>query len=170
MLKQIHITYGSKQILKDIKAQFPERKFLMFASNNTVDNNLQLVDVSDKPNVFKSGVTYDVKNCHGDINWQGFFNYNFITVYPEYLNLFERRINSWMSAKPAPGLDAIYLLQRAHSKDNLYVVLTIWQNPQSWQRWRKSDAYFFTPYINKPENKFHEANYESRNFDIRQTN
>lgn len=164
MLKQVHVTYGSKQVLKNLKAQFPDRKFYTFAPNNALESDLQLLDASDGPNVFNSGVTYDIKNYHGTMDWGGFFNYNFVTIYPEYLNLFERRINSWFSAPMAPGLESIYLLKRANTEDNSYVVLTVWQSPTLWQRWKQSDDYFFKPYVNTPENKFHEANYEARNF------
>lgn len=164
MIKHINITYGSKEILKKFKTEFPKRDFLTFASNNTLDSNLQLVDTSDLENVFKSGVSYEIKNYHGDIYKKGFFNYNFITIYPENLKLFESRLNSWFSSKMPLGIKTIYLLKRVNSEDDTYVILTVWNNPSDWQWWRKSNDYFFKPYINNPENKFHEANYESIDF------
>ncbi|MCM0598538.1 antibiotic biosynthesis monooxygenase family protein [Periweissella fabalis] len=162
MLKQVFVTYGSKDILNDIKTNFPNHKFVTLAPNGTDTSNLQLIDITGDINVFKSGVGYDVKNFFGSINWHGFFNYNYITVYPEYLNLFERRINSWFSAPKSSDLNAIYLLKRSQSDNNNYVILTVWNNPQSYQRWKASKDYFFSPYANITTHNFHESNYEFR--------
>lgn len=163
MLKQLHVTFGSKEILKAIAAEFPNHQFATFASNDVLDSHLQMIDITGGENVFKSGVTYDVKNYHGSTDWHGFFNYNFLTIYPEYLNLFESRINQWFATELFPGMKAIYLLKQANTDNNTYVVLTVWDSPQSWQRWKKSNEFFFSNYANTSENKFHETNYEFRN-------
>ncbi|CAH0418431.1 hypothetical protein [Periweissella ghanensis] len=163
MLKQVYVTYGSKEILKNITAEFPDHKFVTLAPNGADTSNLQLLDITGTDNIFKSGVGYDVKNSCGDINWHGFFNYNYLTIYPEYLNLFERRINSWFSGPKADGLSAVYLLKRSQSDNNNYVVLTVWNGPQYYQRWKADDSYFFAPYANITTHNFHESNYEFRN-------
>lgn len=163
MLKQVYVTYGSKDILNSIKHDFPTHTFVTLAPSGVDASNLQLLDITGTDNIFKSGVGYDVKNSCGTIDWHGFFNYNYITVYPEYLNLFERRINSWFSAPRAAGLKAIYLLKRSHNDNNNYVVLTVWDNPKNYQRWKAADNYFFAPYANITTHNFHESNYEFRN-------
>ncbi|MBM7544127.1 hypothetical protein [Periweissella beninensis] len=162
MLRKLNLTYGSKQILADLRSAYPEREFIVLSPSSSTNDSLQMLDLSEQENIFKSGVTYNVINYHGKPNWHGFFNYSFLTVYPENLELFEARLNRWFNQPLVTGLTAIIVMRKHATGDNNLTILTVWSDALTWQRWKKSDNYFFKDYEQNAYNNLHEANFEFR--------
>lgn len=160
MIRQLHVTYGSKQILEQIRTANPDRHLLILSPSTASLENLQMVDVSGEDNIFSSGVSYDVENYHGTPNWRGFFNYTFITIDPDHLPVFEQLINQWFNQDKPEGMIAALVLRKHGDASNNYAILTTWQMPQQWQRWKSSDNYFFKPYLNEPYLNLHQTNFE----------
>ncbi|QBO35270.1 hypothetical protein EQG49_01735 [Periweissella cryptocerci] len=160
MIRQLHVTYGSKQILNQIRANYPERHLLVLSPSTSSLDNLQMLDVSGEENIFSSGVSYDIVNYHGTPNWRGFFNYTFITINPDRKPVFDKLIEQWFNQDKPEGMIAALVLRKHGDASNDYVVLTTWQMPQQWRRWKSSDNYFFKPYANEAYINLHETNYE----------
>ncbi len=83
---------------------------------------------------------YQILDASGDINSGYFAVFNNIPVSDEGRELFESRfMNRARKIENEPGFAAIRVLRPLHS--DTYVILTLWQDEESFRNWQNSEAY-----------------------------
>lgn len=84
--------------------------------------------------------TYQILDASGDINAGYFAVFNNIPVTEEGKERFEERFqNRARKIEDEPGFKAIRVLRPLNS--DTYVILTLWEDEQSFKNWQQSNAY-----------------------------
>ncbi|AEV95054.1 hypothetical protein [Pediococcus claussenii] len=158
MITQLSTTFGSWNILNQIKKNNPSREMVVLSGTSS-QTDLQLVDVSGKDSVFQTPIDYSVINQYGESSWRGFFRFAFFNLPDEELRVFDSKVNHLMSAPEAPvGLQRLLVLEPKKHK-NERVLLTIWQLDSDYSLWKRSASYTpFKTYTNGTY-QFRDTNY-----------
>lgn len=93
---------------------------------------------TNEPSIFNAPKTYDVLHATGSLNEGYTAAFQHITVTDEGIPLFEKQfLDIADMIKDAPGISAIRILRPKRS--NTYIILTLWENEQSYQTFHQSD-------------------------------
>ena len=138
MISQIAITFGSEKILTDIIAKNPGRSLHLYSSQDS-SSKLMLLDTSGTKSIFNSPVIYDVLGQAGDDQWNGFVNLTTITLDSDQQKIFDAKVNQIMAATLPEGMHSIYSMNY-HKDINQRVLLTTWDNFDSYSVWQESIA------------------------------
>ncbi|MDT6980906.1 antibiotic biosynthesis monooxygenase [Levilactobacillus zymae] len=159
MLQSIALTFGSEEVLTKLMAAHPDREFVLLANSTGDDDGLQLLDVSGQPSIFATHFDYRV-NCHQGVNdWHGFFEFSYFEFNQDTADVFEAKANR-LAANPLPtGLRALYLLTKVNDRGS-YILLTQWDNSQSYTLWRHSPVFTPLDRYATSANHFHSAGYK----------
>lgn len=159
MIKQINATFGTRAILLQIQNKYPDHQLLLMQAS-AADDQYMLLDVSGKPSVFQSPVSYEVLVQKGAGDWKGMTSLIFVTLPLEEQKVFESKISSF-AAEPEMknGLQHFFALRDA--KDNSsFVILTSWHQDSEYSVWRRSASFKpFDKYLTSAYS-FHESRYE----------
>lgn len=138
MISQIAITFGSEKILRAIIAKNPDRSLYLYSSQDD-SGKLMLLDASGSKSIFNSPVIYDVLGYAGNDKWNGFVNLTTIALDSDQQKIFDAKINQVMAASLPDGMGSIYSMNY-HKDINQRVLLTTWDNFDSYSVWQESIA------------------------------
>ncbi|MDE3838137.1 antibiotic biosynthesis monooxygenase [Bacillus methanolicus] len=132
----LYITSGTYEYLKTLKEKHPSEYIILMQNS---ENSLLLHETEGK-SVFKEPRKYEVIDSSGTFENAGFAVLNHIPVTDEGRPVFEYRFkNRSRSIENQPGFAAIRVLRPLSS--NTYIILTLWENEQGFERWQKSKAF-----------------------------
>jgi heme-degrading monooxygenase HmoA len=132
----VYITAGTFNFLKSIETKYPKEMMTMMVNQN----GALLLHESDGATVFKEPRKYEVIASAGEWQKEGFVVMNNLPVTNEGRPLFEHQFkNRTGKVVNEPGFIAIRVLRPLSS--NTYVILTVWDNEMSYQRWERSDTF-----------------------------
>lgn len=131
----VYMTNGTLDYLTKLQNKyFTEAIFLM----EEEDGGLAYYE-GDKE-IFDEPRTFDLVDGKGELNNQGYVVMNNIPVTDEGRPLFEDRFkNRAGTIENSPGFQALRILRPKHG--NTYVVMTQWQNEESFENWKNSQAF-----------------------------
>jgi heme-degrading monooxygenase HmoA len=131
----VYITAGTYNFLKSIETKNPHEKMVIMVNQN----GALLLHETEGASIFKEPRKYDVIDASGVMLKEGFVVMNNIPVTDEGRPLFEHQIkNHTRRIEYEPGIIAIRLLRPLSS--NAYIILTVWDNEMSYQRWQNSTS------------------------------
>ena len=94
MTNQITAAFGTRKILLQIQNQHPDHELLLMQASVTEDRYM-LLDVSGKPTVFQTPVTYEVLSQQGAGSWKGMTSMIFVTLPVEEQKVFRSKFSSF---------------------------------------------------------------------------
>lgn len=121
------------EYLKALKVKHSSENMILMQNP---ENSLLLHETKRK-SVFKEPRKYELIDSSGDFENAGFAVLNHIPVTEEGRPVFEYRFkNRQRKIENQPGFAAIRVLRPLTS--NTYIILTLWENEQGFERWQKS--------------------------------
>lgn len=132
----IYITSGSMEFMESVKERYPnETMIAMHGTKNTV-----LVHETTGESFFSTPLKYEVIQSLGQLTEHGFFALNYIPIEEEAQPIFEYQFKLRAEGiENQRGLVATRLLKP--TKSDTYVVLTQWEDAQTFNLWRNSSSY-----------------------------
>ncbi len=133
----VYMTAGTFDFLKRIETKYPNEVMVTMVN----ENGALLVHETSAGTEFKEPRRYEVLESTGEIKKEGFAVLNNISVTDEGRPFFEHQSKiSTQNIKSELGLLALRLLRPLSS--NTYVIMTVWENENYYQKWQKSDSFF----------------------------
>ncbi|MFC6275805.1 hypothetical protein ACFQET_09855 [Levilactobacillus tangyuanensis] len=157
MRRQFSVTYGSESLLTHLIDVYSKRHMVLFTRGSDEDD-LQLVDLSDRRSVFVSPFTYRVLAQQGDLDEQDYFAYCFFTLDVDQAKVFTAKLGRRLKQALPIGMTAMLLMQKKKPVTD-YVVLTTWVDEDDYERWRKSTGFDLLREYATTNNQFHSAIY-----------
>lgn len=150
MFKKIITSFGSKSILENIKKKYSDRKMLIL-SNSAEDAAFQLIDFSDKENIFQSPNRYQVLFESGPSVAGDIFIFDFFELSDDSIKSFDQRIREWANQNAnSYTLQNSFILNPLDGKPNNRVVLSIWNSEANGSTFEMRDLKKITsPYLNQ---------------------
>lgn len=132
----LYITSGTYEYLKALKEKYPSENMILMQN----PENFLLIHETEGLSIFKEPRKYEAIDSSGTMNHAGFAVLNHIPVTDEGRPVFEYRFkNRSRTIENQPGFAAIRVLRPLSS--NTYIILTLWENEQGFERWQKSKAF-----------------------------
>lgn len=133
----IYMTTGTFDYLQTILQKYEHETMILMEN----EESALLLHETEKKSVFQSPRSYEVIDSSGLLDKKsGFFVMNHIPVTDEGRPVFEYRFkNRAGNLEKMPGYKAFRLLRPL--KSDTYIVLTCWKDEQSFQNWKKSQAF-----------------------------
>lgn len=141
-----YITTGTYYFLKKVRDKYPNENILLMGEE---DHSILFHESAGKT-VFSQPRKFEVVDSAGTFDNTGFAVLNNIPVTDEGRPLFEYRFkNRQGRIEKQPGFVALRVLRPVAS--NTYVILTLWEDQKSFQKWKESESFQKSHY--KPETK-----------------
>ncbi|GAA3620379.1 hypothetical protein [Secundilactobacillus similis] len=159
MITQLSITFGSKQVLTDLQARYPDRPMHLLDASSAGEQ-LALLDVSGQESVFSSPVHYDIKLHRGTTDWNGFINFMYFdNLSEDDQTVFNSKASHFVSVDAMPdGMHAAYFMKAEKNRAN-NILLTTWSSAEDFSIWKRSDTFKPFKYFQSTLNNYHEASY-----------
>ncbi|WP_061777096.1 hypothetical protein [Levilactobacillus senmaizukei] len=157
MRRQFSVTYGSESLLTHLIDVYSKRHMVLF-TRGPGEDDLQLVDLSDRRSVFVSPFTYRVLAQQGTLDEQDYFAYCFFTLDADQAKVFTAKLGQRLKKVLPIGMTAMLLMQKKKPATD-YVVLTTWVAEDDYERWRKSNDFDLLREYATTNNQFHFAVY-----------
>lgn len=157
MLKTISATFGSKKVLETVIKRHPERQFKLLQSNST-QQQLQLLDLSDKPTIFQSSVEYRVLGHCGSNEFRGLSNFEFFKLELDDQKMLRSAVNNSLLNNPPKNLIAAYLLENKFESNEL-IILTMWPTLKDFNDWKHGPDYKFLESFNSSQDRYYQRTY-----------
>ncbi|HWI48622.1 MAG TPA: antibiotic biosynthesis monooxygenase family protein [Rummeliibacillus sp.] len=132
----IYLTLGTPEFMVSLQKKYPKEKMVvLYGQGNAV-----LLHESAKKSVFASPRSYEIIREINTLDEHGFFVLNHIPVKSESRKLFEDRFFERIhTIENEPGFIAFRLLRPLN--DEVYISLSEWTGPHSFEAWKSSKAY-----------------------------
>nr|WP_106780949.1 antibiotic biosynthesis monooxygenase [Lysinibacillus timonensis] len=132
----IYLTSGTPDYMeKLLKKHEKENMFILYSSDHTM-----LLHETDRKTIFATPRRFEVIDSVHAIEQKGFFVFNHIPVSDEGRPIFEQRfLKRSRDIENMPGFIAFRLLRPI--KSDTYIVLTQWENKQSFDSWKQSKSF-----------------------------
>ncbi|BAP85999.1 hypothetical protein LOOC260_114630 [Paucilactobacillus hokkaidonensis JCM 18461] len=158
MLKQISATFGSEEVLTKIVEQNPNRQF-KFLQTTPQDTQLQLLDISGEPTIFKTPIEYQVLGHAGNNEFNGLFHFEFLKLDVDNQKVWQSAVNHDVLNNTLPeGMLSAYLLEnKLHTNEN--VLLTTWISTNNLANWTDSLAFQNISMFNDGQSHYYQQNY-----------
>lgn len=142
----VYMTSGTYDYLAALKEKHPEQSvYLLQGEDNTVA-------YTEGKNIFDEARAYEIVDQEGTLQNEGYVVMNNIPVTDEGRPLFEDRFKQRAGAiEDSPGFQSIRILRPVQG--NTYIVLTLWQDVQSFEDWKNSQAFQKAHQNNGPQSK-----------------
>jgi len=132
----IYMTTGTFDYLRTILQKYEHETMILMEN----EESALLLHETEKKSVFQSPRSYEVIDSSGLLDKKSGFVMNHIPVTDEGRPVFEYRFkNRSGNLEKMPGYKAFRLLRPL--KSDTYIVLTCWKDEQSFQNWKKSQAF-----------------------------
>ncbi|MDZ5713065.1 antibiotic biosynthesis monooxygenase family protein [Jeotgalibacillus haloalkalitolerans] len=135
-MKKIYMTFGTPDFLHKFQEENPNETMIQMLGEDTA----LLVHETEGETLFNQPRKYEVFDGSGQLTENGFFVFNNIPVSDEGRPVFEHRFKNRAGLiEEEPGFIAIRVLRPVDS--DTYVVLTQWDDEQSFKDWQTSQSY-----------------------------
>jgi heme oxygenase (mycobilin-producing) len=135
MKMKMYMTTGTHEFLSKILNQHPEEKMILMQEADAL-----LVHETNGESIFESPRRYEIVDQTGSLEKKGYAVFNNIPVSDEGRPLFEYRFKNRAGLiEEVPGFIAIRVLRPLDS--DTYVIMTLWENRQSFLGWQESKQY-----------------------------
>lgn len=142
----IFITTGTYEFMKKLKEKHGAEKMILMESTE----GATLLHETNNETLFQSPRKYEVIDGSGELAESGFVVFNNIPVTDEGRPIFEYRFkNRAGMIEKSPGFTAIRVLRPLNS--DTYIILTQWQDQESFQNWKDSKGFKQAHDMKKPE-------------------
>lgn len=132
----IYITVGTSGFLHTIKQEYPQEKMVIIEN----ENGALILHETSGETVFNEPRQYQVLDGAGGLGNNGFFVLNNMPVTDEGRPILEYRFNNKSElVKNEPGFLAMRVLRPL--KSNPYIILTVWENEASYNKWKNSASF-----------------------------
>lgn len=133
----IFITAGTFDFLKKMENQYPEEIMVTMINQN----GALLLHETNGKTLFKEPRRYEVLEASGELKKEGLAVMNNIPVTDEGRPVFEHHMkNSARKVENQPGFIGFRVLRPLAS--NTYVIMTVWEDERSYQKWQSSESFF----------------------------
>ncbi|MEI5906463.1 antibiotic biosynthesis monooxygenase [Bacillus spongiae] len=133
---KVYITVGTHEYLKSVSQKYSKETMVLIQNTETS----LLFHETHGDTVFKEPRQYKVVESSGFLEEQGFFVFNHIPVTDEGRPVFEYRFkNRVRLIDQFPGFIALRVLRPLLS--DTYIVMTVWQNEDAFNRWQNSKQF-----------------------------
>ncbi|XXM73976.1 antibiotic biosynthesis monooxygenase family protein [Lysinibacillus sphaericus] len=131
----MYMTTGTLEFLKTILKKHQDEKMVLMHEGDAL-----LVHETEGETVFESPRSYEVVDQSGSLEKRGYAVFNNIPVSDEGRPLFEYRFKNRAGLiEEVPGFIAIRVLRPLNS--DTYVIMTLWEDRQSFLGWQESKQY-----------------------------
>lgn len=132
----IYLTSGTPDYMEKLLKKYEkENMFILYGADSTI-----LLHETERKTVFATPRKFEVIDSVNPIEQRGFFVFNNIPVSDEGRPIFEQRfVSRSREIEKMPGFLAFRLLRPI--KSEIYIVLTQWENKQSFDAWKQSNAF-----------------------------
>ncbi|WP_429971335.1 hypothetical protein ACQW5G_01440 [Fructilactobacillus sp. Tb1] len=162
MIKQISVTFGSKDILDKIAAKYPDRNLALFSPSDNA-TGLQLVDYSGKESIFATPVVYNVVSHTGIDDWNHYIDYVEVTPDAQRRKVLNATVSNFMTdIKHPEGMYSAYYMTSAENSDKK-VLLTLWKDKYSFLQWKNNNSDNFMAFDKFKDDfsvNYHNSGYE----------
>ncbi|MBO0961345.1 antibiotic biosynthesis monooxygenase [Neobacillus sp. MM2021_6] len=132
----IYITAGTLDFLTKLANKYPDDLIVTMVN----ENGALLLHETEGKSKFSMPRKYEVLESVGVIQKESFAIMNHIPITDEGRPVFEHQCKIQIQkTASAQGLRALRLLRPISS--TTYVILTVWENEASYQRWQNSDSF-----------------------------
>ncbi|WP_088007825.1 antibiotic biosynthesis monooxygenase family protein [Indiicoccus explosivorum] len=132
----LYMTTGTYDYMRKLREKYAGETMVIMQGENTT----LVLHETEKKTVFATPRRYEVISSAGELNEKGFFVFNNIPVSDEGRPVFEHRFTNRAGAvENQPGFIAFRLLRPV--KSDTYVVLTEWESPIFFEKWKESQAF-----------------------------
>lgn len=138
MTEYLHVTFGSKDVLQNVRNNNLERGLLLMSDDSDRQKYELLEKTTDKNSVFAMPVTYEILASHGGTDeLRGWMNFTFIRLNDLERDNFIRRYRASKQDIETPGFISSYILQKTTNAHEL-VILSTWRLKENWSDWQES--------------------------------
>jgi len=132
----IYLNSGTPDYMEKLLKKYEnENIYILYGTDSTL-----LLHETEKKTKFATPRKFEVIDSVNQIEQRGFFVFNNIPVSDEGRPIFEQRfLNRSREIEKMPGFLAFRLLRPI--KSEIYIVLTQWENKQSFDAWKQSSAF-----------------------------
>ncbi|KRN93148.1 hypothetical protein [Pediococcus stilesii] len=150
MTRNLISSFGSKSILESIKKKNSDRKMIIL-SNTSENDSFQLVDFSDRENIFQSPNRYQVLFESGFSITGNLFRFDFFELSDDSLKAFDQKIQNWANSNAdSYDLQNSFLLNPLDGKPSNRALLTIWNQESNRSTFEVRDLQnIIAPYTNQ---------------------
>ena len=132
----LYMTTGTYDYMRKLLDKYPKETMVLMQGENTT----LVVHETEKKTVFATPRRYEIIGSAGELNEKGYFVFNNIPVTEEGRPVFEHRFKNRAGAvENEPGFIAFRLLRPV--KSDTYVVLTEWESPAFFEKWKESQSF-----------------------------
>lgn len=132
----LFMTTGTYEFLKKLRDKHATETMVLMQGENTT----LLLHETDGKTIFQTPRRFEVVDGTGKFREKGFFVMNNIPVADEGRPVFEHRFKNRAGAiENEPGYIAFRVLRPVGS--DTYVVLTEWESPAFYEKWKESQAF-----------------------------
>jgi len=133
--KEIHFTFGPKEMLTEIAQKYADRQMLLFQAVTKKDR-FMLFDYSGKENIFKGGLSYQlVRQVEFAKDWDGFFEFRYLTLDEDEQKIFRAIMDKWERKDGRPfGLNEVVVLQ-SEKKNFEFLMINVWEAEADFVDW-----------------------------------
>ncbi|MDN7243467.1 antibiotic biosynthesis monooxygenase [Planococcus sp. N028] len=132
----LYMTTGTYDYMKKLRDKYPNENMVMMQGENTT----LVIHETEGKTVFQTPRRYEVVDGTGEFKEKGYFVLNNIPVTEEGRPIFEHRFKNRAGAiENEPGYIAFRVLRPRDS--DTYVVLTEWESPIFFEKWKESQAF-----------------------------
>ncbi|AUD13436.1 MULTISPECIES: antibiotic biosynthesis monooxygenase [unclassified Planococcus (in: firmicutes)] len=141
----IYMTTGTYEFMKKMREKHADETMVLMQGENTT----LLLHETEGKSIFQTPRRFEVVDGTGEFREKGFFVMNNIPVADEGRPVFEHRFKNRAGAiENEPGYVAFRVLRPLDS--DTYVVLTEWESPAFYEKWKESQA-FAKAHSEKPQ-------------------
>ncbi|TFD97654.1 antibiotic biosynthesis monooxygenase [Jeotgalibacillus sp. R-1-5s-1] len=132
----MYMTFGTPEFLHKFTEEHPNETMIQLQGDDTT----LLLHETEGSTVFSQPRKYEIFDQTGTLTNNGFFVFNNIPVSEEGRPVFEHRFKNRAGLiEEEPGFIAIRILRPLDS--DTYVVLTQWEDEESFKNWQTSQSY-----------------------------
>ncbi|AQQ52564.1 antibiotic biosynthesis monooxygenase family protein [Planococcus lenghuensis] len=132
----LYMTTGTYEYMQKLREKHADETMVVMQGENTT----LVLHETEKKTKFATPRRFEVISSVGELKEKGFFVFNNIPVTDEGRPIFEHRFTNRAGAvENEPGFIAFRLLRPV--KSDTYVVLTEWEAPIFFEKWKQSQAY-----------------------------
>ncbi|MBA5962411.1 antibiotic biosynthesis monooxygenase [Weissella cibaria] len=141
MTEYLHVTFGSRTVLQDVRNQHLDHKLLLTVDEEDKERYQLLEKTTNKKSIFAMPTTYEIlAECGDTSDLRGWMNFTFITLNDMERDNFIRRYQAYEEGMTEPGFISSYLLQRNDNSHQI-VMLSTWNMKTDWENWQAKEDF-----------------------------
>lgn len=142
MLKNLNLTFGPEKQLQEIIENNKDRQMVLLESV-TDSEKFALLDISNEESIFHSQLDYRIYHTINLKEWNGFFEFRYVTLDTEQQKIFNAHLGKWDDPFNRPvGLKST-LVGHDERKDYEFLMINIWEDQEDYVEWEnESDNEF----------------------------